>query len=280
MGEGIPKRIIQIWGGEREMPLLGRAAAANMRLLNPDFEYLLFDDERMQGFVDEHFPDYRNVFDSFSRPIHRYDFFRYLAVYELGGFYFDTDVFLASSVFELLEHGCVFPFERLTWSDYLRYQYGMDWEIGNYAFGAIAGHPFLGAIIDNCVRAQKDKKWRDAVTNPLPRLLRQDLEVIYSTGPGMVSRTFAECPHASRWVTVLFPENVCDRASWDLFGAYGVHLGAGGWRKRPGNIKRRLINLLGKWNEERAIRYAHLIGRTRSVDRVRIQSATVPPTCQ
>lgn len=30
MAVGLAKRIIQIWGGEREMPLLGRAAATEM----------------------------------------------------------------------------------------------------------------------------------------------------------------------------------------------------------------------------------------------------------
>ena len=34
----IPRRIIQIWGGGLDLPLLARAAAANVRLLNPEFE--------------------------------------------------------------------------------------------------------------------------------------------------------------------------------------------------------------------------------------------------
>ena len=60
---------------------------------------------------------------------------------------------------DLLDFGCVFPFEELTINMFLRREYGMDWEIGNYAFGAAAGHPFLHAIIKNCVRAQKDPEW-------------------------------------------------------------------------------------------------------------------------
>ena len=155
----IPRRIIQIWGGSPDLPLLGKASAANVTLLNPDFEYWLFDDKRIEGFINEEFPEYRGVLNSFRFPIQRYDFLRYLIIYRFGGFYFDMDVFLASNISELLEVGCVFPFERLTWSDSLRNEYGMDWEIGNYAFGAAAGHPFLLAIIGNCVRAQQDKKW-------------------------------------------------------------------------------------------------------------------------
>jgi mannosyltransferase OCH1-like enzyme len=89
----IPKRIIQIWGGGLDLPLLSRAAAANIRLLNPEFEYLFFDDQGMANFIDERVPQHRNVFRSFRNPVQRYDFFRYLAIYNLGGFYFDIDFF-------------------------------------------------------------------------------------------------------------------------------------------------------------------------------------------
>lgn len=266
MNPRIPKRIIQIWGGRNELPLLCKAAAANVRLLNPDFEYVFFDDERMKCFISEHYPEYRSVFDSFRLPIQRFDFFRYLAIYRLGGFYFDMDVLLASNVTELLDLGCVFPFERLTWSEYLRMQYGMDWEIGNYAFGAAAGHPFLHSIIENCVRAQKDVQWREAITSSLPRILRQELYVIYTTGPGLVSRTLAEYADAANRVRVLFPENVCDKNSWNLFGKYGVHLMHSKWRKRQGFVRGRLINFLGRRNEERAIRQAQRLGGRRSLE--------------
>ena len=67
------------------------------------------------------------MFDSFSFPIRRFDLFRYLAIYDLGGFCLDMDVLLASNLTELLDLGCVFTFERLTWTDYLREMYEMDW---------------------------------------------------------------------------------------------------------------------------------------------------------
>lgn len=247
------------------MPLLCRASAANVRLINPDYEYVLFNDARMDAFMDEQFPEYRTVFASFRLPIQRYDFFRYLAVYRLGGFYFDLDVFLASGISDLLASGCVFPFERLTWSDYLRERYGMDWEIGNYAFGATPGHPFLLAIINNCVKAQQDREWRERITKSLPRLLRDELAVIYATGPGLVSRTLAEYSDAANPVRVLFPENVCDKNFWNRFGEYGVHLGGGAWRARHGDLRRRLVNLLARRNEERAVKEARRLGVSRSL---------------
>src|SRR5438067_4421826 len=89
----IPKRIIQT-AKSADVPLLPRAMMANVRLLNPDFEYLFFDNARVEQFIGAEFPQYSSVFNSFKYPIQKYDFFRYLAVYRYGGFYFDTDVLL------------------------------------------------------------------------------------------------------------------------------------------------------------------------------------------
>src|SRR5579884_1272445 len=173
MAERIPRRIIQT-GKSRDLPLLARAAAMNLRLLNPDFEYLFFDDVQVEEFIDTEFPQYRPIVDSFPVRIQRYDLFRYLAVYRFGGFYFDTDVLLASPLEDLLECGCVFPFEHLGIHTFLAKEYGMDWEVGNYAFGAAAGHPFLKEIINNCVRAQQHPEWADTMLKSIPRMFRSE----------------------------------------------------------------------------------------------------------
>jgi mannosyltransferase OCH1-like enzyme len=47
----IPKRIIQT-GKSLDLPLFSKAATANIKLLNPDFEYLFFDDKRVEVFID------------------------------------------------------------------------------------------------------------------------------------------------------------------------------------------------------------------------------------
>jgi hypothetical protein len=242
MVDKIPRRIIQT-EKSRDLPILAKAAATNLRLLNPNFEYLFFDDAQVEEFIDSEFPQYRPVFDLFSVPIQRYDFFRYLAVYRFGGFYFDTDVLMASSLEDLLEFRCVFPFEHLSIHRFLWNAYGMDWEIGNYGFGAAAGHPFLAAIIKNCVRAQQDPEWVGSMMKSIPRIFHRELFVLATTGPGLVSRTLAEYTGACDQVKVLFPEDVCDPNSWYCFGTYGVHLQVGSWRKRKGLVPRVLQRL-------------------------------------
>ena len=240
MHSAIPKRIIQT-GKSIDLPLLSKAAVANARLLNPDFKYLFFDNKQVDEFINEQIPEYQAAFNSFRFPIQRYDFFRYLAIYHFGGFYLDLDVFLAFSLADLMSFGCVFPFEELTMNIYFHENFGIDYEIGNYAFGASPGHPFIKAIIDNCVRAQTDPKWIQPMVRSIPRLFRSDYFVFNTTGPGLVTRTLAEYPDAEKQIKVLFPEDVCDSKNWHLFGKYGIHLQEGTWRK-PHSILRRRMN--------------------------------------
>jgi inositol phosphorylceramide mannosyltransferase catalytic subunit len=258
----IPKRIIQT-GKTVHQPLRKRAMMSNIRLFNPDYEYVFFDDEHVQKFINQEFPQYRVVFDSFRFPIQRVDFFRYLAVYRHGGFYFDLDVLLAADLSSLLESGCVFPFEGLTYSRFLRTHHKMDWEIGNYAFGAAPRHPFLEAIIENCVRAQKEPAWVKPMMRGLPVLSRSEFFVLNTTGPGLITRTLAENPELARAVTVLFPDDVCDPNNWNRFGDLGIHLMDASWRNDRGFVRRKLAQNLEGWQFQRLLKNSVRFGKAR-----------------
>jgi hypothetical protein len=261
----IPRRIIQT-GKSLDLSILEKAAVANVRLLNPDFEYLFFDDKQVEEFIDSQFPEYLSVFHSFRFHISKYDFFRYLAIYHFGGFYLDLDVFLATGLADLLDYGCVFSFEELNVCDYLRNEYGMDWSIGNYAFGAAAGHPFMQAVIQNCVRAQRDPGWVEPMMRSIPRMFRDREYVLYASAPGLVTRTLAEYADAAEQVKVLFPENVCDSAYWYRFGEFGVHLMKGNWRKRGGFLRMALYNLWLSRIEKKFFKDSLKFGASRSLE--------------
>jgi len=259
----IPPRIIQT-ARTHNLSLKHRAMMANLKLLHPDYEHCFFDNADVEAFIDREFPEYRRVFDGFRFPIQRYDFFRYLAIYRLGGFYFDLDVLLATDLSPLLPTGCVFPFEGLTFSRLLR-SYGMDWEIGNYAFGASPGHAFLEAVIENCVRAQREPAWVEPMMRGVPPLSDAEYYVLYSTGPGLVSRTLAENLALAKTVTVLFPDDVCDVEFWNRFGNFGVHLMEGTWRPSSSYLRRRIAQTIESWAMERRIREGRRRGATRCV---------------
>jgi inositol phosphorylceramide mannosyltransferase catalytic subunit len=268
VNECIPPRIIQT-AKTRDLPMLALAAKVTLTQLNPGFEYLMFDDTAVDFFIAERFPQYRDVFEEFPYRIQRFDFFRYLVVWELGGFYFDLDVLLVSSLDSLLERGCVFPFEELALNRFLRDQYNMDWALGNYAFGAARGHPFLNAIIQNCVRAQRDLAWVKPMQRGLPPLQRSEYYVLNTTGPGLVSRTLAENPDLAADVTVLFPEDVCESRYWNRFGEFGLHLMDGSWRRHRHFGFRRIARLWEARIRRRLERDSAKLGGKREVRMIR-----------
>jgi mannosyltransferase OCH1-like enzyme len=262
----IPKRIIQT-GHSRELPLRIRAMVSSVKLANPDFEYLFFDDGQVEDFLHREFPEYHDVVAGFPFPIQKFDFFRYLAVYRLGGFYLDLDILAAKGFSELLDCDCVFSFEDLNMSRFLREEYGMDWAIGNYAFAAVPNHPFLKALIDNCVRAQKDPQWAKPMLRGIPFLFHPEFTVLNTTGPLLLSRTFAENPHLADSVRILFPDDVCDSRNRHQFGNFAVHLMDSSWRAKYGFVRRRLAQYWEGWHYHRLWKESVKLGETRQVPR-------------
>lgn len=259
----IPRRIIQT-APTHDLPPLGKASAASLKLLHPDWEYVFFDDEAAGLFVAEQFPEYVTTFASFPHQIQKFDFFRYLAVYRLGGFYFDLDVLLWQTLDDLRQQGCVFPFEELTINQHLRNKLGIDWEIGNYGFGATAGHPFLRQVIANCDRYVRDLTWADPMIRGVPRYLRREFEVLNTTGPGLLTRTLAENPGLSRDVTILGTDDVLDERRWHQFGTYGTHLMSGSWRQRANPISRRLRRAWEAWARRHSMAASRKLGPART----------------
>lgn len=264
MDTKIPRRIIQT-SKNLNMPLIAKAAVTNIRLLNPSFEYLFFTDDGIEEFLNKYFPEYLEVFHAFQYPIQRIDFFRYLAVYHYGGFYFDLDVFMASNLDDLLDSGCVFPFEELTVYSYLKHEYGLDWEIGNYAFGAAAQHPFVHNIIRNCVRAQREPDWAHQMLESIPRMLRDRYYVLCTTGPGLITRTLAEYKDINKPVKILFPDNVCDTKLWHRFGSHGVHIMEGSWINKKGIIHKIYSRVWDTWMMKKILEEGAKLGKSRTL---------------
>lgn len=259
----IPERTIQTARSAHLRPI-EKAARVNLELLHPNWDHRFFDDNAIKQFVASEFPQYQNTFNLFPKTIQRIDFFRYLAIYRYGGFYLDLDVFLNAPLHPLTKHSSVFPFEELSLSRHLRNKLRMDWEIGNYAFGSAPGHAFLGAVIENCIRSQTDPDWIKPMLANIPTPFRTEFEVLYSTGPGMLTRTLAENPEIAKTVTILFPEDVREPESWHQFGIYGVHQMAASWRDKGGYLKQKMALLWENRERKRQYTESHALGPIRS----------------
>jgi hypothetical protein len=271
----IPQRIIQT-GKTKDLSPSAKAAAMTLKLLHPDWEHLFFDDEDIRRFMATECPRYQAVFDGFRHSIQRIDFFRYLAVFRLGGFYFDLDVFLYQNLSPLVDGQCIFPFEEITISQHLRRRCGIDWEIGNYGFGAQSEHPFLEAVIENCVKAQREPAWVAPMMAGIPHIFRSEFEVLNTTGPGLLTRTLAENAEVALGVTVLFPHDVCNVESWHLFGDYGVHLMDGSWRSHGGYLHRRALSWWESLSQRRLLAESRRGGGERTVASVYSQKERSP----
>ncbi|MEJ8568617.1 glycosyltransferase family 32 protein [Elongatibacter sediminis] len=231
----IPKRIIQTWK-TTDIPRRYRAYQRQLRRLHPDYEYLLMTDEEVDSFVRREYPEYAQAFDDLQDFISRIDLFRLLAVHKMGGFYFDLDVCISKPLDDLLDQACIFPFERQM-DAYGSALLGTIEMLGQYAFGAQAGHPFLRACADNIRRTTLDSDFarapsREILDSVLPAIIRDRgfMRVLYTAGPAMITRTLLEQPEGSEDVRILAAHGRNSRRKVKhVFGVYGAHQMSGTW---------------------------------------------------
>ncbi len=251
----IPKRIIQTWK-TKKVPGEFRSYQKRLRKLNPDYEFLLFTDEEVIEFVKTEYPQYFDAFSAFPEFIYKVDLFRLLAVHKLGGIYLDLDVYPVKAFDEVLRYDCVFPQESVNANPYFALKFGMTECIGQYAFGSIADHPFLLACVENICRAALDAGYTymptdEAFTNyslyvgeTLQGFVHKQ-RVLYTSGPGMVTRTFLEKPESRNGMKILYVHN--NDTSMNIsgcFGPYGVHRTTGEWVHWNSRLGRSFIRIL------------------------------------
>ena len=118
----------------------------------------------------------------------------------------------------LEETTCLFPIEYQDNTDELLLSQGCNFLIGQYAFGATAGHSFLRMIIDNIVKQRIAPS--DVPGHPAK-------QIFFTTGPVMVTQTYLDYQKKAD-IQLVQPtpfKNSC-------FGDYATHLGAGTWPEK------------------------------------------------
>ena len=193
---------------------------------NQNFKYLFFTDEDIYNFIETKMPQYKDKFYSFERTIQRIDFFRYLAVYYYGGIYLDLDIVIERKLDELYENPgvCKFPLEYVHINDPIITDQGYDHLIGNYAFYAPAGHPFIKKIIDNIMNTRLNE-------NDIAKAKQsngdsyEEVEIYCTTGPIMVTQSYIDMEN-KKDIYLLSSRPFRN----ERFGMYGKHLCSGTWR--------------------------------------------------
>lgn len=88
----IPKTIYQSWK-TKDLPVKMSKIVGKVRQLNPEYQYVLYDDNDCREFLLKHFgQNYANAFDSLVPGAYKCDFWRYAMLYVHGGVYLDIDM--------------------------------------------------------------------------------------------------------------------------------------------------------------------------------------------
>ena len=159
----IPKTIIQFWD-ESTPPEDVVQMIESWRLKNPDFDHLLFDDEKAEQFLLEHC-DAKVVraFRMSNYPAMRADVFRLAYLSIKGGVYADADDLCRHSI----ANWFAIDVELVLIQEHLG-------SIGNNFMAAMPNHPFIVAALDRAV----------------DQILGKQGDIWFASGPGTITILF------------------------------------------------------------------------------------------
>jgi mannosyltransferase OCH1-like enzyme len=152
----IPKIIHYIWVGG-PLPDAEKCFVDTWRTTNPDYEFVLWDDDNIDfspPMLQEAYRDRK-----WSKVA---DIVRLMVVAKYGGIYFDIDFRLFASLQPVMHHQCFLGFQQKKRSS--------EW-IGNGVIGAEPDHRFVKKAIDRLFNLKRPLFGIDQPTNYGPRLI-------------------------------------------------------------------------------------------------------------
>lgn len=230
----IPRIIIQVWvqknGGKPMVPKREVQYMETFRKLNPNFEYMFFDGNDIDQFFKSNYMEYYSTYNNLPLFIQKLDFFRYLAIYHYGGFYFDMDVEPHKPLDEsILNHSALFPIDEYANAIDCNHPrmnsyclVGQNFLLGQYAFGATAKHPFMKYLVDKIhdnlnkyIRVSKklDERDKDAT----------HYYVYKTTGPDFVTDCYVKYDKKEQLY-------ILSNGKRQVFGDYATHRYVGNWK--------------------------------------------------
>jgi len=181
----IPKIIHQTFK-TKKLPLELQEVVLKIKDVCPTFEYRLYDDEDMYNFIKDNYDEETLRLYNMINPklgMARADFFRYLLIYKVGGFYFDIKSSPDRDLSEWVNckfvtgHWCHRHHAKL-----LRYELG---EFQNWHVISEPGHPILANVIRRMKENIKNYRHR-------PNMIDIKTDVLGVTGPLCYSSAILE----------------------------------------------------------------------------------------
>ncbi len=216
----IPK-IIHQTGKSRHFFGIFKAFHHKLLQLHPHWELRFYDDMDCRNVISEHFSSFLSMYDSFTHPIQKADFFRWAVVYRFGGFYLDLDMQCLKAIDDLCQYDVVFSEEKtLTEQEKKQLNHREERQVGNYMFGSVTEHPFVMEMMIQI---------KQVSTRPI----QSEQDIIKTTGPGLITRVYFDRQVRYKDVALLRNSShmcpYCLRVSCH-FGDYARHCHVGSWR--------------------------------------------------
>ena len=174
----IPKIIHQIWLGGKRLPKNSKNWLSSWKKFNPDWEYKLWDEEKIKELKVENF----NVYSKKINPGYRSDILRYIILNKFGGLYVDTD-------FECLKS---IPSNLLKYNFIAGVMFGNRPCIGNSILMSAPDSPLIKKILSNI----RIKEYKNDINY-----------IINSSGPDAVTREYFSLEKNIQSECLILPSN-------------------------------------------------------------------------
>lgn len=144
----IPKIIHQVWSETYQpLPEQFKIFSETWKEHYPDWEYILWDNKKMNEFVQKSYPHYWNIFNNYPYDVQRWDAIRYLILDKIGGMYVDFDYESISPIDKLIEDKtCCFSLEPKSHINAFKRE--VDDVFNNALMLNTPGHPFMHKIVE------------------------------------------------------------------------------------------------------------------------------------
>lgn len=167
----IPKFIWQTWKTD-EVPDKWKDSPISIKKFLPDYKYKLYTDEDNRKFVEKHFPDFLQKYDSYQHGIQRADAIRPMRLYIHGGIYMDLDMKIVDKIDYLFKKGDLIITQSVNYPS-----------LTNMFMASRKKHPIWLEVIE---AMKKNKPWW---------CLIKHLEIMMTTGPGLINKVFINSRH-------------------------------------------------------------------------------------
>jgi mannosyltransferase OCH1-like enzyme len=215
----IPRIVHQLWKDEN-VPTRWRSAVASVRRYHKGWEYHLWTDGLIDGYMRAKHPRFYPVFAGMNRHIMRVDVFRYVLMHDIGGLYCDLD------------YQFVRPYDYGDASMVLSLEFDVTFgdqqdQVANFFFASVPGHPLWRDVLDDLQHH--------------PPHAAESVDVCLVTGPWYLSGLFFQNQSSYEGVRltskpVFSPSRVHGRRESKFYVnsgiTYGFHHGWGSWRDR------------------------------------------------